>query len=136
MLAGTQSICSPKCGDGKLIAEREECDDGNTNDDDGCTNTCRRASVSSCLTNNQCSLTGTIKSNAAFMCYDTTGNCACKEGYKGSYCSKCGNGVVEMGEECDDPSSEFCSKTCRSMSSTYCMDSSPCEIEKKRHVMS
>ena len=42
------------------------------------------------------------------------------------------DGVVEMGEECDDPSSEFCSKTCRSMSSTYCMDSSPCEIEKNR----
>ena len=30
--------CFSVCGDGILYSEKEECDDGNLNDNDGCTN--------------------------------------------------------------------------------------------------
>jgi len=43
------SLCLPTCGDGRLVSTRhlpmydprEQCDDGNSVDDDGCTNNCR-----------------------------------------------------------------------------------------------
>jgi len=34
------SFCYPICGDGKIIANKEACDDGNINDNDGCSSTC------------------------------------------------------------------------------------------------
>ena len=38
-----QNACEPaRCGD-SITGPGEECDDGNENDDDGCTNECRRA---------------------------------------------------------------------------------------------
>jgi cysteine-rich repeat protein len=34
-------VWGPRCGDGVLQSEHEECDDGNTSNRDSCDNTCK-----------------------------------------------------------------------------------------------
>ena len=34
------NICSSQCGDGILVSAHEDCDDGNTDNNDGCSSTC------------------------------------------------------------------------------------------------
>ncbi|HWO26402.1 MAG TPA: DUF4215 domain-containing protein [Kofleriaceae bacterium] len=106
----------PVCGNG-VVEDGEECDDGNTSNDDACHNDCT-------------------------LCPPTPGSCGdgvldpgeeCDDGNHtdGDGCSSlcklpppppppsgpvCGNGVVEPGEECDDGNTtdgDGCSSTCR-----------------------
>jgi cysteine-rich repeat protein len=76
------------CGDGTKAGD-EECDDGNTNDGDGCSHQCREERCGN----------GTI--DMGEECDDF--NVVC-----GDDCSPtckietCGNGIVDCGEECDD----------------------------------
>lgn len=66
--------CTPfVCGDG-IIANAEECDDGNAIALDGCSDTCEIE-------------TGSV-------CYGEPSNCGAE--------NTCGNGIVETGETCDD----------------------------------
>lgn len=73
--SSSPSICTPFCGDGKLI-EYETCDDG-SNDDVGCNSTC----------------TGPLP----------TFTCSGGNKYKATKCSPiCGDGKVFAPETCDD----------------------------------
>ena len=110
--AAVQGICIPDantCGDGHLDPG-EVCDDGNTLDGDGCSRDCK--SDESCG-NGQVDPTAHIPE----QCDDGPNNSKL-----GDPCSaacqlvKCGNGVVEQGEQCDDSnitSGDGCSATCQ-----------------------
>ncbi|MEY4508511.1 MAG: hypothetical protein RLZZ450_633 [Pseudomonadota bacterium] len=82
-----------ECGDGKR-ATSEECDDGNSNDGDGCDASCHK--------------------EAGFNCPATEGACA----------SVCGDKLLVLGEPCDDGNSESgdgCSATCAVESGWSCL---------------
>ena len=70
---GTPSVCSSVCGDGKK-ASSEECDDNNTDPNDGCSPTCM------------------IEANG--HCQHPNNN--------PSICDICGNGKRKPPETCDD----------------------------------
>lgn len=93
------------CGDGAVNQAGEQCDDGNTAADDGCSATCQTEPV----------VCGDSDVDAPETCDDgnlTPGdgcNAACKlEG--------CGNGTPDVGEECDDSnlvSGDGCTAGCK-----------------------
>ncbi len=93
------------CGDGHLLAGKEACDDGNKNDHDGC--------------NAQCQVEETHN------CTNTPGEksvCTPKNDNPGDE-PKCGNGVRESGEACDDGNSDNedgCSAGCTVEDSYTC----------------
>ena len=68
------SNCSVPCGDGLRVQNQEECDDGNALDNDGCSSSC------------------TVDSG--FTCVASAD--------QASICQKCGNGILEGSELCDD----------------------------------
>ena len=79
------------CGDGKIDAGHEVCDDGNSNDDDGCSSKCEY--------------------EVGFACSVTGGKTTCTP-------VACSNGVVDSdsGELCDDGNrspNDGCSPTCQ-----------------------
>ena len=85
----TPSVCSPICGDSRVISP-ETCDDGNKNDNIGCTNTCSGA-----LSGYTCT-PGDL--NTASVCVET-----------------CGDGVKTALQPCDDgdlDAGDGCSPTC------------------------
>ncbi|MBY0278217.1 DUF4215 domain-containing protein [Candidatus Binatia bacterium] len=98
------------CGDGVMCAA-EECDDGNTTDCDGCSRDCAR--------------------EAGLRCGDGAVNAACGEicdppapGTCGADCGRvprCGDGIVDPGEQCDDGNADDCD-TC----TTACRDVTGC----------
>eukprot|EP00961_Rhodomonas_salina_P084393 1133846-Rhodomonas_salina.1 len=45
---GLENLCVPVCGDSWVVEGSEECDDGNTDDGDGCSATCRAEAGYSC----------------------------------------------------------------------------------------
>lgn len=45
----SQNACADICGDGKIFTN--ECDDGNTNDGDGCSSACKVESKYTCTNN-------------------------------------------------------------------------------------
>jgi cysteine-rich repeat protein len=88
----TQQCIDPVCGDGVVTeSEGEQCDDGNTDDGDACTNQC----VLRC-------------SNDVFcQCDETVGICVPED---------CGNGIIDAGEQCDDSNrvnGDACNNACR-----------------------
>lgn len=101
---------APRCGDGRLNALNEQCDDGNDNEMDGCNNKCQRTKdlcgngvveppLEECDDGNKKSGDGCSK------------NCLKEKKY-----GRCGNGRVEGEEECDDANSndlDGCDSLCR-----------------------
>ena len=88
----TATYCGvgPICGNG-TVDTGEECEDGNTNNDDGCSNSCK---LEAC----NCASSGDNSSD------------------NGSTSSTCGNGTVDSGEECEDGntnSDDGCSNSCK-----------------------
>ena len=81
--------CTPPCGDG-AITPPENCDDGNAVSGDGCSRSCIKETGVECKDNQP----------------------------EGCILTKCGNGIVEAGEDCDlgdqNANSKYggCSKTC------------------------
>ncbi|MBN2723817.1 MAG: DUF4215 domain-containing protein [Deltaproteobacteria bacterium] len=96
---GCSSSCMKEngCGDGNLDEVTEECDDGNAIAGDGCDYNCK---VEFVCGNNQCS------SEEGETCDNCPGDC----------CSDCGNGILDVDEECDDGnnvSGDGCSRGCK-----------------------
>ncbi|WNG26075.1 DUF4215 domain-containing protein [Cystobacter fuscus] len=119
-----------RCGDG-VISPREECDDGNSTANDGCSATCGIEPAYGCTGEpSRCARTcGNGALNPGEQCDDgnlTTGDgcdarCRVEAGYAcpiaGSACvQQCGDGVINPGELCDDGNtfnSDGCSAACR-----------------------
>jgi cysteine-rich repeat protein len=128
--------CAPvTCGDAKLQAP-EECDDGNEDQTDACTNACKKATCGdgSLWKDDEACDDGNAKNDDA--CSATCKASTCGDGYVWAgketcddknkvdtdactnACKKasCGDGIVQAGkEECDDKnptSGDGCSKTC------------------------
>ena len=103
---GCSELCEllPMCGDGVVQAAWEECDDGNTDDTDGCTNSCK---LGSCGDGNvqpgveECDDGNDDDTDAC------TNSCTL---------ATCGDGVLQAGvEECDDANddnSDACLSAC------------------------
>jgi len=87
-----------KCGNGKITAD-EECDDGNTNDGDGCDSKCK------------------LEKNRGFDCeHDEPTKCRL-------LLNVCGTGYKDYGEECDDGNlinGDGCSDHCTVEDDWYC----------------
>ena len=89
------SACSVRCGDGRRVLGHEECDDGNTIKNDGCSDACT---------------------------VETGGICVEDLALK-STCQKCGNGIVEGTELCDDGGVSTACLGCSSVKPGYkCVD--------------
>lgn len=85
-------LCLSSCGNSK-VQTGEECDDGNRNNDDGCSSTCQK--------------------EPGFSCTGEPSVCT----------SRCGDGVKAPNEQCDDgdtSSSDGCSATCQIESGYAC----------------
>ena len=77
------------CGDGQLQTENEKCDDGNTDDGDGCSASCEM--------------------EANYVCVTTDGKSVCTS-------ILCGNGQLDGAETCDDGNrapNDGCSQLCQ-----------------------
>jgi cysteine-rich repeat protein len=119
-----RGVClTASCGDG-LKQAGEECDDGNVNPDDGCSNACRFTCASNDPSRN-CS----ANECAGLSCIEATHTCggtplpdgaSCRGG--SGYCTsgvcqtpQCGNRRTEPGEQCDDGNSnddDGCKRDC------------------------
>ena len=89
------ALCGATCGNGS-VGTGEECDDGNSIDNDACSNSCKQATCSDAVQNH--GETGV----------DCGGPCA-------QLCLVCGNGIVQAGEACDDGNAvnnDTCSNSC------------------------
>jgi cysteine-rich repeat protein len=93
-----------ECGNG-FVDPNEQCDDGNTNNNDGCTNACKLAVCGD----------GIVETGVE-QCDDgnTNNNDGCTNACK---IAVCGDGIVETGvEECDDGNSDntdACTNACK-----------------------
>lgn len=112
------------CGD-RVVTAGEQCDDGNTNSFDGCTNFC----TYSCNVSADCEdgqiCNGTETCTAQHACVRTqpepSGTACTLDGGGSGSCdgaglcvsAGCGNGTVEAGEDCEPPSSPGCRADCR-----------------------
>jgi cysteine-rich repeat protein len=103
----------PVCGNG-VVEEGEDCDDGNTSNDDACHNDCTGCPAQTPVCGN-----GTVETGEECDDGNRTDGDGCS-----SVCKKpapppapvCGNGVVETGEECDDGNrtdGDGCSSVCK-----------------------
>lgn len=108
-----------RCGDG-VLSVREDCDDGNVANGDGCSATCGIEPGRSCQgAPSTCASTcGNGALNGSEECDDGNGtngdgcNANCRVEAGGS----CGNGAIDGGELCDDGnprSGDGCSASCR-----------------------
>jgi cysteine-rich repeat protein len=140
------------CGNGRVEAG-EECDDGNTNDCDSCSNHCRLVTgcgdgtvcgAEQCDDGNTtdcdgCSSSCTLESG--LRCGDGMINAACGEecdppvpDHCSAQCTRipqCGDGIVDPGEECDDGNTDdcdACSNHCTVV--TGCGDGTVCGTEE------
>ena len=94
------TIARPDCGNGRLDTG-EECDDGNTDPSDGCTNSCTVCGNHVMAPYEQCDDGNLVNGDAC------DSNCAL---------TACGNGIVTAGEQCDDGNTDACdgcSPTCQ-----------------------
>jgi large repetitive protein len=106
-LAGCPKDPKAVCGD-NVIEGGEECDDGNTEDGDGCSSVCMDENAENC---------GNSALDPGEECDD--GNTVSGDGCSATCVSEvtpaCGNNILELGEECDDGNTaagDGCSATC------------------------
>jgi cysteine-rich repeat protein len=158
LLLGAVSACY--CGDGAVNQANESCDDGNTNNNDGCSSICKTEFCGDGIIQSweQCdgSNLGTATC-ASVMGAGYTGTLSCDmlNKYLNNYCAfdtsechipqpVCGNGIIELGEQCDNSifngalcwagyghSCSYCTASCKNKIITnYCGDGIKQECEQ------
>jgi len=103
-------ISCPRCGNG-IVEPSEECDDGNTKSGDRCSALCQPEPIK-CRKPIIC-LPPVAGCNYINTKYDSNG---CLTDCGKISCPKCGNGILELGELCDDGNNvngDGCSDICR-----------------------
>ena len=127
---GEPSNCTEICGD-EIVVGQEECEDGNLSNEDPCPSSCLVArcgdgymcSEPACATAGPPTILEECDGSADTACPGICqANCRCPE-------PKCGNGILEAGEECEPPCSEdlpcgggeICGVTCE------CVAKGPCD---------
>ena len=158
---GTDSFCvngncvPATCGDGQTQSG-EECDDGDTDDTNGCTTACKFSCLSTDPTRD-CTATGD-ECAGSNKCDDTAHTCTggtpkadndpCNGG--AGYCAsgvcttaQCGNSKTEPGEDCDDGNTDDtdgCTQQCKftCTAGTQCSDGNTCtqDVCSNAHVCS
>ena len=136
------STCTFTCGNGvRDSATNEGCDDGNTNNGDGCSGVCVIESPYICDPNtfdagvSICTLCGNGQTDAGEDC-DASSSDPIPSGFNCDNCALvsqqvCGNGIQEGNEVCDDPHNAFgCADDCLSILSGFNLVCSPiCNIQ-------
>jgi cysteine-rich repeat protein/predicted outer membrane repeat protein len=99
---------SGACGDG-IVDPSETCDDGNTDDGDGCSSTCQTESPTAICGN------GAIEGTEECDDGNTTAGDGCAADCTNEDVVACGDGILQADEECDDGNTtagDGCSDTC------------------------
>lgn len=91
-------VVPPMCGNG-VVEWTERCDDGNRDDNDLCSNDCRRGNGLSCVINRDCASLRCVNG----LCESCSSPDQCDSGIcqDGRCADQCGNGQVDRGEQCD-----------------------------------
>lgn len=119
------------CGN-SFLQTGETCDDGNTVPGDGCSASCQVEPGYYCdtVSPRECcpSNSGSMHCSGNGVCQ--SGTCVCSQGYGGPDCANlvttCGDGIVEVGEQCDDGNTfdnDGCSSSCLIQSGFSCDNS-------------
>lgn len=116
------------CGDGAVNGPSEQCDDGNADDSDNCTNACRVR----CSQNLECP-SGLLCIGEE--CSECTNSLQCQNGFcVEGRCRQalpiCGNGLLEPGEVCDDANgddTDGCTSSCLFPRDHACVASAQCQ---------
>jgi cysteine-rich repeat protein len=126
------------CGNG-VVEDGEDCDDGNNNDRDACTNQCTNARCGDGIVQNGVEQCDDGNNNNLDSCTNTCTNARCGDGFvqAGEECDDgnlvnnddscknncmlpaCGDGIQQSGEECDDGNdnnNDSCTDQCKSAS--------------------
>ncbi|MFA5124955.1 MAG: LamG-like jellyroll fold domain-containing protein [Patescibacteria group bacterium] len=113
---GANARWNSRCGNGR-IEYGEQCDDGNINSGDGCDSKClyetgyaagtSKYSALNCSDNNISTTTVTVSERpvvASKICFKNSAGCTenCLHTGSAPNAPVCGNGQIEIGEECDD----------------------------------
>ncbi|MDD9967057.1 MAG: DUF4215 domain-containing protein [Myxococcales bacterium] len=125
---GSPGPDEPTCGD-RIAADDEECDDGNTDDGDGCSASCEVEDGWSCSdSGGSCEPCGDGEVTGEETCDDgntddddgCSARCRIEDDWTcpvaGEPCEQCGNGELEPNERCDEGDSADglgCSEDCR-----------------------
>eukprot|EP01016_Furgasonia_blochmanni_P008011 TRINITY_DN13219_c0_g1_i2.p1 TRINITY_DN13219_c0_g1~~TRINITY_DN13219_c0_g1_i2.p1 ORF type:complete len:558 (+),score=61.87 TRINITY_DN13219_c0_g1_i2:145-1674(+) len=114
-----KDICETECGDGLRVQSREECDDGNKIDGDGCSSACKRESGYVCNLNST-----TLLDTCILPCDSSCKTCAAGATNRVSVCTECKNASQFLngkscvsGTECPegllgDPATNSCVSSC------------------------
>tara|TARA_B100001750_G_scaffold44657_1_gene32920 strand:+ start:1782 stop:3704 length:1923 start_codon:yes stop_codon:yes gene_type:complete len=119
--------CPVRCGDGR-VETGEQCDDGNTKGEDGCSASCQLEALYSCAGQpSVCDECGNGVVGRAETCDegDTTAGDGCSATCQVEIC---GNGILDPNEACDDGDTngaDGCSATCQVEAGYSCTVAQP-----------
>lgn len=103
-------VCTTAVCGNSTTEPGEDCDDGNTDDADGCTTLCKFSctAASQCNDNNPCTQNNCTQNKCAYPANTSQNGNACTVGSVTGTCqngacvpANCGNGTVQSGEQCD-----------------------------------
>ncbi len=119
----------PVCGNA-IREPGEQCDDGNTDNGDTCSSSCRRTNGQECATPDQCDSGVCSKSGICEPCGDSDDTlCGLHQLCVHGACAElCGNGKVDTGEQCDSgPGGDSrCTSDCKLELNQQCLEDGEC----------